>query len=218
MALGMLPDTLRVLEWPLVEPVTLTEAKLQIGLSDDQTDYDRFVLDKIAAARRIVEQRLGITLVATKRRATWKTLWPRPAPTDVAAQALLPGYGLRPMAYWSNFNGRPVISLPAPPLLLDEAHPLVVTANGNATTSYTLDEDAIPATLTFTADVAAPVVVTYWAGVTEGARIDPLVRSAILSFVRHQFDNRGIIADDGNAELPQAFEAMLAASSWNVGW
>jgi uncharacterized phiE125 gp8 family phage protein len=185
-----LPDTVRVIEWPMVEPVSLSEAKLNCGLSDDQTDYDAFLLDKLAAARRFVEQRLSTTLVATKRRVAFRS-----PPTRV-------------------------LTLPFPPLLVDELHPITVTAGGLEVTEsgYEIDADATPATLTLTADHGAPVVITYWAGVAEGQRICPMIRSAILAFVRHWFDYRGVIAEDGNAELPQAVEALLAASSWNGGW
>jgi hypothetical protein len=62
------------------------------------------------------------------------------------------------------------------------------------------------------------VVVTYWAGVEPGDTVDPLLRSAILAYVDHQFNNRGVIATDGATELPQAFDTLLAASSWNGGW
>jgi len=67
------PDTIRVLQWPIVEPVSLTDAKAQVSLAQDQTEHDRFLLDKIAAARRLIERRLSVTLVATQYRATWQT-------------------------------------------------------------------------------------------------------------------------------------------------
>jgi hypothetical protein len=45
-----------------------------------------------------------------------------------------------------------------------------------------------------------------------------MIRSAILAFVNHQFENRGVLNTEGGGELPHAFEALLAASSWNGGW
>jgi hypothetical protein len=62
------------------------------------------------------------------------------------------------------------------------------------------------------------VVVTYWAGVEPGDAIDPLLRSAMLAYVDHQFNNRGVLASESSTELPQAFETLLAASSWSGGW
>ena len=185
----MKPDTIRVIEWPLVEPVTLSEAKAQCGLLPDQTEHDRFLLDKIGAARRLVESRLSVSLVATRYRATWR-------------------------------SGAAVLHLPAPPGLIDEGHPLTITVDGDAVSSeaYDVDQDAFPAAVTFTTAQTGKVVATYWAGVAPGQPIDPMARSAILAYVNHQFENRGVMNTEGGGELPQAFETLLAACSWNGGW
>lgn len=183
------PDTIRVLQWPVVEPVTLTEAKAQVGMMPDQVEFDRFLLDKIAAARRLVEKRLAVTLVATQYRATWKA-------------------------------GGSVLHLPAPPVLISATYPIAVTVDGVALSAgdYEVDQDAFPATLTLDTSTAGKVVVTYWGGVAPGGMIEPTVRSAILAYVNHQFENRGVMNTEGGGELPQAFETLLAASSWNGGW
>lgn len=185
------PDTLKVIAWPVVEPVTLAEAKAQIGLMDDQTDHDRLLVDKIAAGRRLIETRLGITMVATRYRATWKA-----APT--------------------------VLRLPAPPLLVAEGYALAVTSDGVALATpadYTVDTDAVPGEITLAKGGSTKVVVDYWGGVAPaGERVCPMLRSALLAYVDHAFNNRGIVATDSATELPQAFETLLAASSWNGGW
>lgn len=182
------PDTFKVLEWPVIEPVSLAEAKHQLGLMDDQTEHDRFIVDKIAAARRLVETRLGITLVATKYRATWKETYPK------------------------------VVHLPAPPLLTASGYDVDVTIDGDTTEEFTVDADAIPGQIEFGAGGTGDLVVEYWGGVTPETRIDPMIRSAILLYVTHLFENRGVLAMDATTELPQAFETLLAASSWNGGW
>ena len=183
------PDTIRVLQWPVVEPVSLTEAKLQCGMLPDVTEFDQFLIAKIGAARRLVERRLSVTLVATQYRATWHT-------------------------------GGDVLDLPAPPVLISGTYPITVTVDGTAlaSTDYEVDQDAFPATLTLDTSTTGKVVVTYWAGVAPGGVIDPMVRSAILAYVNHQFENRGVLNTEGGGELPQAFETLLAASSWNGGW
>ena len=183
------PDTIRVLQWPVVEPVSLTEAKLQCGMLPDVTEFDQFLIAKIGAARRLVERRLSVTLVATQYRATWHT-------------------------------GGDVLDLPAPPVLISGTYPITVTVDGVAlaSTDYEVDQDAFPATLTLDTATNAKVVVTYWGGVAPGGMIDPMVRSAILAYVNHQFENRGVLNTEGGGELPQAFETLLAASSWNGGW
>jgi uncharacterized phiE125 gp8 family phage protein len=183
------PDTVRVLQWPLVEPVSLTEAKAQVSISQDQTEHDRFLLDKVAAARRLVESRLSVTLVATQYRATWRT-------------------------------GGKILHLPAPPVLISATYPITVTVGGVALSAsdYEVDQDAFPAIVTLDNETTEKIVVTYWAGVAPGSTIEPMVRSAILAYVNHQFECRGVLNTEGGGELPQAFETLLAASSWNGGW
>jgi uncharacterized phiE125 gp8 family phage protein len=186
------PDTIRVLQWPLVEPVSLSEAKTQVGIMEDQVEFDRFLLDKIGTARRLVEQRLSMTLVATQYRATWA----------------------------AGSESIRVLHLPKPPVLVTEAFPLTVTVDGVALTGsdYTLDADAFPAALTLNTATRTKVVVTFWGGLAPGQPIDPMLRSAILAYVTHQFENRGVLNTEGGGELPQAFETLLAAASWNGGW
>lgn len=185
----MRPDTLKVLEWPSVEPVTLTEARQQVGMMPDQTDFDAFLLRALATARRLIESRLGATLVATKYRATW-------------AQAPA------------------VLDLPSPPLLADADHDLEVLVDGVVVSpaDYEVDADARPATVTFDSKPSGKVVANYWAGAAPGALIEPTIRSAILMYVSHAFENRGILAEGGTAELPQGFETLLASASWNGGY
>jgi uncharacterized phiE125 gp8 family phage protein len=184
------PDTLRVITPPSAEPVTLDEVRAQIGLMPDQTEHDTLLAGQISTARRLVEVRLGIAIAAQECRATWHA-----APE--------------------------VLRLPAPPLLTGSGYPLVVTADGDELfegDDYEVDVDAVPATITLSRGRGRRLVVTYWAGVEAGGPIDPLLRSAILCYVDHQFNNRGVLASESSTELPQAFETLLAASSWNGGW
>lgn len=185
----MRPDTIRIIEGPVVEPVSLTEARQQVGLMPDQTEFDAFLLRAIATGRRLIERRLSTTLVATQYRASWNE-----APA--------------------------VLDLPNPPLLVDEDHALVVTVDETAVdpAEYEVDAYAMPATVNFDAQPTGKVVATYWAGVAPGAKIEPTIQSALLMYVAHAFENRGVLADGPTAELPQGFETLLAASSWNGGW
>lgn len=185
------PDTIRVISTPEAEPVTLSEAKLQLAIQEAFTEFDALIADKIAAGRRYIEKRLGQTLVATEYRATW---------------AEVP-------------SGR-VLHLPNPPLLTGSVYDLVVTVGGEEVDAADLevDEDAMPATVTLPASVSGKTVVTYWAGVEPGDQIEPNTKAALLMFVEHTFKNRGIVAEDGSVELPQAFEALLASSSHSGAW
>jgi uncharacterized phiE125 gp8 family phage protein len=183
------PDAIKVLQWPIVEPVSLTEARQQVGMMPDQTEFDAFLLRAIATGRRLIEKRLGATLVATQYRASWTT-----APA--------------------------VLDLPNPPLLMEAGYPLEVQVEGVTVNSqdYEVDAYAMPATVNFDSQPAGKVVATYWAGVAPGTEIEPTIKSALLMYVSHAFENRGILADGPSAELPQGFEMLLAASSWNGGY
>lgn len=67
----MKPKTIRLIEHPVVEPVSLSEVKEQVGLSADQTDFDRMLLGAMATARRLIERRLGVSMIATQYRAKY---------------------------------------------------------------------------------------------------------------------------------------------------
>jgi uncharacterized phiE125 gp8 family phage protein len=181
----MKPDTCVVTEEPEVEPVSLSEAKQQLGIMEDFEEWDAFLLEKISVGRELVESRLGRSLAVKKFRAKWKA----------------PGRKL---------------TLPNPPLVLDEEHPLTVTADGDAVaeSQYEVEADARPAYLEFDVAPAAPAVVEWWAGGSVSKRI----KAAILLYVVHLFENRGVLAANSSVELPQAFEALLASDSHNGGW
>lgn len=187
----MRPDTLRIITQPEHEPVTLSEAKAQLGVVESFEEHDSLILGMIAAGRRFIEKRLGQTLMETQYRASW---------------AEVPSSGS--------------LVLPYPPYLADADHPLVVMVAGLAVAGVDLevDADAMPATVSLPSGVAGKVVATYWGGATDRAAIDPQVRAALLMYVEHAFKNRGILAEDSAVELPQGFEALLASASHSGGW
>jgi hypothetical protein len=184
----MKPDTVRKIEEPAIEPVTLSDAKAQLSMTAELVEFDAFLMDKIATARELVEARLGRAIVATKFRAKWAT------------------------------NPR-TLTLPNPPLLIDGDHPLVVTRAGQPVDAGDLvvDADCWPGTVKIPAGSGA-VVAEYWGGLPPGARVSRKIHSAILLFVTHMFENRGVLARDSTVEVPQAFETLLAAESHTGGW
>jgi uncharacterized phiE125 gp8 family phage protein len=186
----MKPDTLRVISQPVVEPVSVADAKHQLGLAPENTEWDTMLADKIAAARELVESRLGRSLAAKRYRAKWKS----PRGTTYA--------------------------LPYPPVLVDADHPFSAEADGDelAGADYDLEEDAEPAVLELDEAPTDELVVQYWAGPTGGYKAGPRVKSAILMYVEHMFSNRGVLAENSAAELQQGFETLLASLSHNGGW
>lgn len=187
----MTPDTVRVITQPTTEPVTLAEAKAQLGIVETFDEFDTLLAGIIAAGRRFIERRLGQTLSATEYRATW---------------AVVPAGG--------------TLRLPNPPYLSGSAYGVIVEVDGAEVDAEDLevDEDAMPATVGLPAGLAGRVVATYWAGPADGDPIEPQVKAALLMFVEHAFKNRGILAEDSAVELPQGFEALLASASHSGGW
>lgn len=185
----MKPDTIKIIAQPVVEPVSLTEARQQVGLMPDQVEFDAFLLRAIATGRRLIEKRLGATLVATQYRATWAEA---PAVLDLPAPPLLQDD--------------------------DHELEVTVDGDTVDAADYEVDSDAMPASVTFDAVPSGKVVATYWGGVAPGTRIEPTLESALLMYVAHAFENRAILAEGSATELPQGFETLLAASSWSGGY
>ena len=187
----MTPDTVRIITQPAAEPITLAEAKAQLGIVETFDEFDGLLSGMIAAGRRYIEKRLGQTLVATEYRATWAD-----PPTDG------------------------VLHLPYPPYLSGSAYGLAVTAGGDevAAEDLEVDEDSMPAKVDLPSGLSGKIVATYWGGVADGADVEPQLRAALLMYVEHAFKNRGILAEDSAVELPQGFEALLASASHSGGW
>jgi len=187
----MRPRSCVLLTPPLVEPVSLTEVRAQLRLTPDQTDDDTFLLGAVATARRLIERRLGISLVATRYRATW------PAGAKVLE---LPN---------------------PPLLVDIEHHVEVeIGGEPLSGSGFTVDPDMIPAQLELDRAADGVCVVTYWAGAGPGQTIAPQLRSALLLYVGHLYANREAVVTSGmNAfDLPMAFETLLASESVNGRW
>lgn len=214
--------SVRVIGLHTVEPVTLAEAKAQVGLTLEQEDDDALLLRLIATARALIEKRLGAALVARRLRATF-------APESADNPALYVGFG--GLQGFGAFGGSGLVPgypsasdprdfrLPAPPLLEDVDHPLSVTIGGVTVdpSAYVVDPDAMPAVIRFTDAPSVPprgaLVVVFWAGPAPGVPISPILQSAILLLVGHFWRNRESTTDDPLRELPHGLETMLAAES-----
>jgi hypothetical protein len=203
--------SLRQLSEPEVEPVSLAAAKGQVGLLPEQSDDDALLLRLISTGRRLVEQRLGVTLATRQFRATFDH--------DLYRHGHGHDHCHHDHAYYQGY-GRLGLRIPSPPLLVDGTHPLVVTVGGVtiSSTTYTVDSDSTPAVIRFsiwpTFDDDTPLVVTYWAGPALAGRIEPAAESVILLYVAHGFKNReGVIVGTIASPLPVGIETLLASIS-----
>jgi hypothetical protein len=198
--------SLKQLSEPEVEPVSLAAAQGQVGLLPEQSDDDALLLRLISTGRRLVEQRLGTTLATRQFRAT--------------IVGDLDNHGHHHGLFHQHYHHRDELRIPLPPLLVDATHPLAITVGGVAVNpaTYSIDSDSTPAVIRFTAwptfDDDAPLVVTFWAGLPAGGRIEPAAESVILLYVAHGFKNReGVLTGTIASELPMGFETLLASIS-----
>lgn len=180
------PDNVQVIIPPVVEPVSLADAKAQIGLLPEQEDHNFLLAQKISTARRLIEQRLGITMVATKLRGVW-----RQCPRVVALPA-------------------PPLLVDA-----EHPVSVTLDGDAVSTDQFTVDADVRPGEIAFEVAGSGKLIVEWWAGRLPGYILCPLLHSAILMYVDHAFRNRGVLADEQTIVLPVGFDDLLAASSWS---
>lgn len=185
----MRPRTTRILQGPEVEPVSLEEVKTHLRIPAELEDDDAALSAMIASGRRLIEQRLGVTLLPTQYRAKW------PAGAgflELPNPPLLVGeeYGLE----------------------------LTAGGDAVSSTDYEIDEDAQPATLRLTKAKSGDLVATYWAGSATVDAVEPQLRSALLMYVGHLYANREASSMDAPVEVPLAFEALLASASIAGRW
>jgi len=189
-----------VVEHPTVEPVSLGEAKAHLGLMPDQTDDDAMIQGMVAAARRLIERRLGVALAKQQLRAKYDST-----------------------EGWARLNGRhgpAVLRLPMGPAMAGVGvNPqLDIDDVEVAAVDYVLDTD--DATIRFSSppslDDTQTLSVRYWAGPT--GPIAPQLRAALLLYVGHLYANREAVSTQGHSEVPMAFETLLASESVSGRW
>ena len=186
---------------PTVEPVSLAEAKAQLSLLPEQMDDDELIVGHLAAARRLVERRLGVALAPQQLRARWE-------PSEDGWLRAADGAGPR------------MLRLPRVPVLTGGAYPVAVDLDGVAVSSSTYAVDADEGTIRFSTSPnvlpAGTLTVTYWAG--PAGRIAPQLRSAILLIVAHLYAYREAASADKLYEVPMAVETLLASESVSGRW
>lgn len=188
---------------PVVEPVSLAAAKAHLGLLPEQEDDDVLIVSMIATARRLIERRLGVALAPQQLRAKF----------DHADGS---GWNRGPAGI-----GQSAIDLPVVPVLVGAGYPVAVDVDGQVVSSSAYSVDADAGQIRFLSvpsmSDAATLTVTYWAGQTA---IAPQLRTAILLYVGHLFNNREAVVTSGAqpVDLPMAFETLLASESVTGRW
>lgn len=188
---------------PVVEPVTLAEAKAHCRV--DTTADDAYISSLISAAREWVEEYLDRTLVHTQ----WVMRFDR-FPLD----------------------GTHDIELPRPPMATAGTATAVALTftyeNGDtatySTASYRVDRQSTPGTVkTLYGQTWPPhlqddnaISVTWWGGYgASGSAVPAAIRHAMLMLVAYWYDNRStVLVGSISKELEFAVKSLLDSQRW----
>lgn len=184
---------------PVVEPVSLSEAKVQCRVDTD--DSDTYITSLIAVARQYVEEMCDITLV----NCVWEA-----------------SYDLFPV--WSINLPRP----PMAPGEVTVTYRRGDGTNGTLTSTannFQVDYRVVPGRIYPNWATAWPatrgdensVVVRYTAGYgPDGRSCPPVAKHLILLLTSHWFDSRQIAVTGGQVQVPQTFRTLLHASGLGI--
>jgi uncharacterized phiE125 gp8 family phage protein len=191
--------SLKVATQPVVEPVSVADAKAQLRI--DHNSDDTYIAALISAAREYCETYMDETLVDTQY---------------VMRLDAFPAAIELPRPPMSQTAGRTAVSI-------------VYTASeaGNtatlSTTEYRVDRDAKPGTLRTLYAGSWPshlldygsVTVTWWGGRgDDGSKVSPRVKAAILMLVGQWYERRMAADSVSLSEMPFGVKALLDSVKW----
>ena len=211
---------------PVVEPVTLAEAKLHLRI--DSTAEDSLLTNLVAAARAWAEDYCDRTFVMTQWTMRLDSFY---GPVGSPVQ-----FGLK--ADGANIEGRQGtvpnldIELPRPPMMqAGTATAVAITytpSAGAATatldaTEYRVDRQATPGVCRPLYGKTWPshlvdqnsTTVTWWAGYgSDGTSTPAQAKAAILMLLAHLWRNREMAAEAALQEVPFGVRALLDTVRW----
>lgn len=189
---------------PIVEPVSLAEAKAQCRVDDTSEDLTLFAT-YISAAREWAERYTERTFIHTQWQLRTDAFpWEFRLPFPPMATAT--GFTDVSLTYTTNvINGvGTVVTLPASEYRVDRnqtpggVRPLY----GQSWPSYVVDRNA--------------VTLTWWAGYGEdGTKVPAAVKPAILMLVAHLYRNREMTAAGALNIVPMGVKQMLNTVRWS---
>lgn len=184
---------------PVVEPVSLAEAKTQARV-DGEAD-DSYIQTLIAVARQYVEDQLDITLLTT----VWEA-----------------SYDLFPV--WAIILPRPMLqaaTITVTYRLGDGA----TSTKSSAAGDFRVDTRTVPGRIYPNWSQTWPavrgdensVVVNYTAGFgDDGSSVPPIYRHLICTLVAHYYDTRQIVGVGNYGTIPKTFDTLLAAADLGI--
>lgn len=189
--------SLRRITEPVIEPVSLAEAKAHLRIDADFTDDDMYVQSLITAARIHVETVSDRTLILSQWQMkldtfpAWDIELPRPPiATGPITVSYIPSDGVYETVPFTNFRED------------RDATPAVIRPqwNGSWPTCRGAEND---------------VTITYWAGYGDSATSAPVpARHCILMMAAHWFANREAVVQGGMNPVPMAVEVLLGSINW----
>lgn len=189
--------SLRRITEPVVEPVSISEAKSHLRIDADFTDDDLYLQSLISAARIHVETVSDRTLILSQ----WQMKM------DVFPS-------------WD-------IELPKPPIAVGDVTVSYIPSDAVylpvSYTNFRVDRDSTPAVIRPQWNGSWPsargaendVVITYWAGYGPSpANVPTPARHCILMLVASWYANREAVVQGGMNPVPMAVEVLLGAINW----
>jgi uncharacterized phiE125 gp8 family phage protein len=186
---------------PVVEPVSLTEAKTHCRVDSDEASENSYLMALVAAAREWVEDYIDRSLVKTE----WQMRLDKfPPEIELPRPPMLPVTTDTPvtLTYTVNQTGQTATL---------------------STASYRVDSDSTPGVLrnlyggTWPSNLDDPnsIAVTWWAGYGEDGRSVPTrAKHAMLMLVGHWYERRLAADNVAAAEVPFGVKALLDSVSW----
>lgn len=184
---------------PVVEPVSLSEAKVQARV-DGEAD-DAYIQTLISVARQYVEDQLDITILTT----TWEA-----------------SYDLFPV--WAIILPRPMLQAGTVTItyrLGDGA----TSTKSSAAGDFRVDTRTVPGRIFPNWSQTWPavrgdensVVVNYTAGFgDDGSSVPPIYKHLIMTLVAHYYDTRQIVGVGNYGTIPKTFDTLLAAADLGI--
>ncbi len=184
-----------LLTGPLVEPVSLSDVKSHVRI--DHVDDDDYLSHLIAAARRYVEEYLGLALI--KRTYGWQlSRWPARKSNSPARSLDVP---IGPLMGVDNIY------------LYDEAGNPTIWNNDNYYVAKSLDQIFRKETTSWPQPLRFPegIEIHYQAGFGENpSDIPSVIRQAITQLVSHFYESRLPVTDAALKPIPFGVTELLS--------
>lgn len=181
---------------PTSEPVTLTEAKLHLGVTD--ADSDAYITGLITAARTWCEMYVRQSFITTRWRAVYDR-WP-------SYHALIPNPPLMSVIYVKYYDDAGALQT-----LAGEKY-VVDTGGKPGRVVWAYDVTLPPVR---TSGVTEPIAITYDAGYGAASAVPQAAKLAILLLIGHWMDRREDVmsVNLAGAHIPMGTAALLSSIS-----